>query len=90
MPTYINKVFDDVGLPGLIGDDSNYAVSRLTVIPNEILSHLIHLILVFDLIMMGTINRVSETFRECETVGMNKRWPRLHMSKYAAEALRFM
>ena len=82
---HIGEVFDAV--PGLIGDDNNDVVSSLSVIPNEILSHIIHLILASDLTMSGAINRVSEIFRECATVAMTNRWPRLHMSKSVAEAL---
>ena len=30
---------------------------------------------------------MSETFRECATVAMTNRWPRLHLSESVAEAL---
>ena len=74
--------------PGLIDDDNNDVMSSVSVIPNEILSFIIHLVLASDLTMFGTINRVSETFRECATVATTNRRPRLHMSESVAEALR--
>ena len=75
---HIDEVFDAV--PGLIDDDNNDVVSSLSVIPNEIVAYIIHLVRLSDLTMLGTINRVSETFRECATVAMTNRWPRLHLS----------
>ena len=62
---HIDEVFDAV--PGLIDDVTIDVVSRLSVIPNEIVAYIIHLLLLSDLTMLGTINRVSETFRECAT-----------------------
>ena len=82
---HINEVFDAV--PGLVYDDNIDIVSSLSVIPNEILAYIIHLVLLSDLTMLGTINRVSETFRECATVAMTNRWPRLHLSESVADAL---
>ena len=54
-----------VAVPWLIDDDNNDVVSSLSVIPNEIVAYIIglHLVLLSDLTMLGTINRVSETFR---------------------------
>ena len=83
---HINEVFDAV--PGSIYDDNNDIVSSLSVIPNEIVAYIIHLVLLSDLTMLGNINRVSETLRECATVAMTNRWPRLHLSEFVAEALR--
>ena len=76
------------GHEDLLGDDTDDVVSSLSVIPNEIVSYIIHLVLLSDLTMLGTIHRVSETFRECATVDMTNRWPRLHLSEYVAEAPR--
>ena len=78
---------DDCGHEDLLDDDTNDVVSSLSVIPNEIVSYIIHLVLLSDLTMLGTINRVSETSRECATVAMTNRWPRLHQSESVAETL---
>ena len=78
---------DDCGHEDLLDDDTNDVVSSLSVIPNEIVSYIIHLVLLSDLTMLGTINRVSETFRECATVAMTNRWPRLHQSESVADTL---
>ena len=43
---HIDEVFDAV--PGLIDDDDNDVVSSLSVIPNEIVADIIHLVLRFD------------------------------------------
>ena len=40
---HINEVFDAV--PGLIDDDNNDVMSSLSVIPNEIVAYIIHLVL---------------------------------------------
>ena len=61
------------GHEDLLGDDTDDVVSSLSVIPNEIVSYIIHLVLLSDLTMLGTINRVSETFRECGTVDISGR-----------------
>ena len=60
---HINEVFDAV--PWLMYDDNNDVVSSLSVIPNEIVAYIIHLVLLSDFTMLGAINRVSETFNCC-------------------------
>ena len=42
----------------------------MSVILNETFSHIIHLVLVSNLTMLVTINRVSETFSDWATVAM--------------------
>ena len=51
---------------------------------------MIHVILASDLSMLGTINRVSKTFKDCATVALTNRWPQLHMSEPLVEALRLL
>ena len=46
--------------------------------------------LVSDLTMLDTINPVLETFRDCATIAMTNRWPRLHASESVAEPLRLL
>ena len=55
-------MFDAV--PGLIDYDNNDVVSSLSVIPNEIVAYIIHLVLISDLTMLGTINHARDFARQ--------------------------
>ena len=51
----------DCGDDDLLDGDTNDVVSSLSVIPNEIVAYIIHLVLLSDLTMLGTINRVKHS-----------------------------